>query len=330
LSSQFARVIVKAVPSPRRFLFALFVGVIAACGARTGLFVPSTDDGYEKAVGHPQDSSIEDVRSPAQPVKDALPPVVVVPPRPVSDCPDAGATLIYVVTVSNQLMSFYPPTAAFAPIGKLACTATDPAATPFSMAVDHTGVAYVVFSDGELFRVSTSTAACQRTGFTTGGTFATTFGMAYVKDNTGTGETLYVAEADLVSPSPSRLGWIDTKRFTLNIVGVVSPPVFNAELTGTGAGELFSFDAPSPNTDAAISRIDKGAARVTARSVLPGLHQGTAWAFAFWGGDFYTFTAPVSGTVVTRFRPSDGSIVQVAQLADQVVGAGVSTCAPQL
>jgi hypothetical protein len=315
-----------AVPSSRRFLCALSVGVIAACGARTGLFVPSTDGGFEEAGGYPHDSSIEDVRSPVQPAPDALPPVVVVPPRPVSDCPDAGATLIYVVTVSNELMSFYPPSATFAPIGKLACAARDPAATPFSMAVDHTGVAYVVFSDGELFRVSTSTAACQRTGFTTGGRFATTFGMAYVKDNTGTGETLYVAE----KACPSRLGWIDTKRFTLNVVGVVSPPWCNAELTGTGAGELFSFDATGPDTDAAISRIDKSAARVTARSVLPGVHQGTAWAFAFWGGDFYMFTAPVSGTVVTRFRPSDGSIGQVAQLADQVVGAGVSTCAPQL
>jgi hypothetical protein len=315
-----------AVPSPRRFLFALFVGVIAACGARTGLFVPSPDGGNEEAGGSPQDSSIEDGRSPMQPAADALPPVVVVPPRPVSDCPDAGATLIYVVTVSNELMSFYPPTAAFAPIGRLACSPTDPTATPFSMAVDHTGVAYVVFSDGELFRVSTSTAACQRTGFRTGGTFATTFGMAYVKDNAGTGETLYVADVNC----PSRLGWIDTKRYSLNVVGVVTPPLCFAELTGTGAGELFSFDATSSNADAAISRLDKIAARMTARSVLPGVHQGSAWAFAFWGGDFYTFTAPVSSTVVTRFRPSDGSIVRVAQLADRVVGAGVSTCAPQL
>jgi len=58
---------------------------------------------------------------------------------------------------------------------------------------------------------------------------------------------------------------------------------------------------------------------------------GGSWAFAFWGGDFYTFTAQDlnAGSVVTRFRPSDGSIVQVGHTAESIVGAGVSTCAPQ-
>jgi hypothetical protein len=68
---------------------------------------------------------------------------------------------------------------------------------------------------------------------------------------------------------------------------------------------------------------------VTNSSSLPGVSQGSGWAFAFWGGNFYTFTAPGGSTVVTRFDPNDGSIVQVAQTSDVIVGAGVSTCAPQ-
>jgi hypothetical protein len=47
-------------------------------------------------------------------------------------------------------------------------------------------------------------------------------------------------------------------------------------------------------------------------------------AFAFWGGDFYIF---VAGDV-WRFRPSDGSTLQIAHTDDVVVAAGVSTCAP--
>jgi hypothetical protein len=45
-------------------------------------------------------------------------------------------------------------------------------------------------------------------------------------------------------------------------------------------------------------------------------------------GDFYLFTAPGGSSIVTRFRPSDGSLVQVATLSQTIVGAGVSTCAP--
>ena len=72
--------------------------------------------------------------------------------------------------------------------------------------------------------------------------------------------------------------------------------------------------APTPSS--AIVQIDKATAQVTNSSTLADVPQGQGWAFAFWGGDFYTFTAPGSASVVTRFRPSDGSIVQVARIED--------------
>ena len=66
------------------------------------------------------------------------------------------------------------------------------------------------------------------------------------------------------------------------------------------------------------------------------MQQGRGWAFAFWGGDFYLFTCPFSGPTqsctssrVTRFRPGDKSITQVGSYRGIIVGAGVSTCAPQ-
>ena len=76
-------------------------------------------------------------------------------------------------------------------------------------------------------------------------------------------------------------------------------------------------------------KLDKATGQVTGESVLKGNPQGTAWAFAFWGGDFYTFTAPNDATVVNRFSPADGSFVTVARRTDFIVGAGVSTCAPE-
>jgi hypothetical protein len=56
---------------------------------------------------------------------------------------------------------------------------------------------------------------------------------------------------------------------------------------------------------------------------------GSAWAFAFWGGDFWLFTAPGVASRVDRYRPSDGSTVTMkSNVGFNIVGAGVSTCAP--
>jgi hypothetical protein len=317
---------------------------LAACGSRTGLLVPG--DGFESpdATGPTgEDDSGEALRDAGGDVdelKDALPPIdVSVPVDAFNSCPDAGSTLVYLVTEQFELLSFYPPSAEFTPIGTLNCPLTQAGHAPFSMAVDRTGIAYVLYDDGELFRVSTATAACRATGFRSGQSgFSTTFGMGYAHDSTGSGETLYVASGGAnVAP---RLATIDTQTFALHAVGAINPSIGSPELSGTGAGDLFAFfatrgAAPCDNfnanmvcTDSAIGQLDKTTGQVTGESVLTGNPQGTAWAFAFYGGDFYTFTAPNGGTVVNRFSPADGSLVTVARRTDRIVGAGVSTCAP--
>jgi len=337
LSNGHPRVIVHPMLGQRRLLFASVVAVIAACGSRTGLIVlpgegadaaPDVFQRHDDAAMQEEDAAEED----------ALPPIDVQPP-PIdafNDCPDAGSTLIYVITTSNTLMSFYPPTATFATIGTIACPA-QPGSEPFSMAVDRTGIAYTVFSpSGELFRVSTLTADCQPTTFQQDQQgFSTTFGMGYSKDLNDSAETLYVSSdigtgCDMTLAS--QLGSIDTTAFTLSVVGTFSPSINCAELTGTREGQLFAFYPINANNDSAIGQIDRTTAQVTNQSNLIGVKQGGGWAFAFWGGDFYTFTAPppANTTVVTRFRPSDGSITEVAQSTERVVGAGVSTCAPQM
>src|SRR5580698_8163339 len=327
----------------RAWPFALLAAVgLAACGSRTGLLVPGDGEPENNVDGSTGPSGDDDSGPPfsdAGPVSDALPPIdVTVPVDAFNDCPDAGATLIYVVSKQNELLSFYPPTATFTPIGILSCPDSDPTATPFSMAVDRTGIAYVLYSDGHLFRVSTATAACEATRFEPDQSGFTLFGMGYSHDDTDTGETLYVASGG--TQTAPALATIDTQTFALHVVGSFRPTILNAELSGTGAGDLFAFyatqgAAPCNNmaagvdcTDSAIGQIDKATGQVTAQTVLRGNAQGMAWAFAFWGGDFYTFTAPGGGTIVNRFSPADGTVVTVATRADFVVGAGVSTCAP--
>jgi hypothetical protein len=297
---------------------------VPSCGAKTGLLQPEAVDVSDAGADVPESFDAQDAQD-AQDATDAVPPIDVLPPPDVTPfCTDPSVQLIYTVTSSNELLSFEPPSATFRSIGTIRCPARS--GTPFSMAVDHAGSAYVAFSDGELFKVNVKDASCAATSYRgPGGTFLT-FGMGFARDATGSGETLFVASAS----SPPTLARIEIPALTLTSVALLDNSVSSAELTGTGAGQLFGFFADASKTDgsSSIAEIDKLTGRIAGRADFPSVRQGSGWAFAFWGGDFYMFTAPSGSSVVTRFRPADGSLAQVASWPGVIVGAGVSTCAP--
>jgi hypothetical protein len=337
--------------------FALAVLLVAACGARTGLLVPLDGDAG-RAPPPPTrmvDATVPDVYVAHDAhEEEAEPPMDVIVPRDAPNpCPDAGSTLIYTITTQNVLMSFYPPTSQFTTIGTISCPITTPNDSPFSMAVSHTGVAYVEFLSGSVFRVDTVTAACEATArVPVAGTFQSQFGMGFAAnvgldgggpDGGGDGgdavETLYIAGSPdgVLAAQPIVLGSLSLSNFDTTTVAIVTPHVFGAELTGTHGGDLFGFYTTSPtatdggNGGAAVGQIDRSTGQLLATYDLPGVDIAGGWAFGFWGGDFYLFTAPdLVDTIVQRFDPGDGSIVQVAETAGlTVVGAGVSTCAPE-
>ncbi len=305
--------------------------LIVACGSRTGLF-GSEDDSSDRlpdgGLRPGQDASLRDGDIP-----ETLPPIDATP-RDANrlDCPDAEATLVYVVTRDNELYSFLPTDGSFKFISKIACPA--PAdVTPFSMAVDRRGVAYVLFTDQRLYRVSTATGACIGTGFQPNQHGFANFGMGYATNDVGPTESLFVAgtaDPGAAGSSPG-LGRVDTNTFVLNTVSKFIPDIARAELTGTGDGRLFAFYTKGLNNGppSFIGEINTNTARVVAETPFPTVDQGNGWAFAFWGGDFYMFTAPNNaGSDVTRYRPLDNSVSVVASLPKVIVGAGVSTCAP--
>src|SRR5580700_3964607 len=108
---------------PRRALLAaqlglstcLALGAAASCGSRTGLLAePATDAATE---GAPVFDSPEEM-----PGLDTFRPDVPV----INPCPDAAATLIYVVGTSGNLYSFNPGTSpgSFTLIGTISCPGT--------------------------------------------------------------------------------------------------------------------------------------------------------------------------------------------------------------
>ncbi len=332
-----------------RLYFAVFGASIvaaAACGARTGLDVPEpprprVDAGPDVEDAGPDADAGPDVEDAGPDVIDAPDDVPVV-----NDCTDAGVTYIYVVSEQNELFAFYPPDLSLKDIGTISCPDTG---SPYSMAVDRDGIAYVVFTPtGNLYRVSTLTASCKPTAYKPGffGPNGETFGMGFSADTADPGETLYIASDDPSNggpQTPEQLGTIDVTTFQRSTVGKFSHVIGSAELTGTGDGRLYGFGVDDTQAMLSLVQIDKTNADIlsTQPLLLPGGPQALVdWAFAFWGGDFYFFTStqaqasngPNAATTIYRYTPGSTSpeLVHVLDIPGvNIDGAGVSTCAPQ-
>jgi hypothetical protein len=241
---------------------------------------------------------------------------------------------IFVISEENSLYSFNPPKLAFTFLGKLQCPTGG--ATPTSMAVDRHGIAWVRHSDGTIWRVDTRTLACEGTAFEPRAEIDPfyKFGMGFsTSSKGGSNEQLFLSDN-----GGAGLAKLDTDSLKLSFVGPYSGDLAGktSELTGTGDGKLYGFFVTAP---AQIAEISKGTGEIVNPKELPGVYAGNAWAFSFYGGDFYIYTSsegngggpPLGGggSDVTRYRPSDGSVEIVKpKVGFKIVGAGVSTCAP--
>jgi hypothetical protein len=331
----------------------------SACGSRSGLdelivILPgdggANDAGADVAAdapGPPPDGTTDgpsDAPSSLDAPVDAPPdvhrprdagPDVFIPPN----CSSPSIQYIYIFTDSNHIWSLFPQNGTVALVGTINCTSNG---TPFSMAVDRNGSAYVLYRNGAadgtsaMFHVSLRTLKCTPTSWVSPGvgTPFDTFGMGFVGDSNGLTDTLYVAGAT----SPATLGKLDLGTFAVTTVGSLGAGIDSPELSGALDGRLFAFYATGSTS--AVDQIDPASLKHLATYTFSNLPQVSGsgfggWAFGFWGGDFYLFTAPGNlpggaQSLITRYRPNDGSQTNVATLDETIVGAGVSTCAPQM
>jgi hypothetical protein len=249
----------------------------------------------------------------------------IVPP---GECSDASK-LVYVVSRENALYSFAPSTMTFTEIGTIVCP-SESDDFPFSMAVDRAGTAWVLFTDGNLFNVSTKDASCTRTTFIPSQAGFWLFGMGFVSDGPDAStDTLYISD-DI---NGDGLGKIAMPSLTTSAVGPYTGALAGqkAELTGNGNGDLYGFFLTTP---AQVASITATSGAVGTPAPLASVNVGTDWAFSFWGGAFYLYTGnstdpSQNGSAVTRYDPDDGSVTVLSSgIGFFVTGAGVSTCAP--
>jgi hypothetical protein len=254
------------------------------------------------------------------------------------DC-TVAATLVYVIDETGILYSFNPGTLKFSEIGKTNC----PGAMGLinSMAIDRSATAWVNAVDGNLYKVNTSDASCEKTDFAGGQhEFGAQFGMGFSANASGAAaETLFIDGIGALGGGGSGLATIDLGTLVLNPIGNFSGYLAgeDCELTGTGDGRLYGFfvNDPLTQTPASVAQIDKSNASILSNALLPeSVDTGTDWAFSFWGGSFYLYTAdqnvdPEDTSDVTEYDPkANATSVVLSQIGFRIVGAGVSTCAP--
>jgi hypothetical protein len=289
----------------------LTAALLEGCGARTGLALEAGDDAAG-AAGQTQGGG---GASPGKVSK--------------LGCSDASAKVIYLVSNDGRYFSFDPDAFQITPLGVLPCPAIN-GAGPFSMAVDRKATAYVVYSDGSLFRVKGEPPACEPLPFMSA-VGISTFGMGFSTDLGGPSERLFVASSGLTGGLP-RLGVIDPTTLAFSLIGSLPPDAAGLELTGTGDGRLFGFFGGTglggTSTESFFVEINKDTAQLGPKTPLPGITLGNGWAFSFWGGDFLFFTSPGLVTRINRYHSATGELTLEGTIDAEIVGAGASTCAP--
>lgn len=263
-------------------------------------------------------------------------------------CPCAPKLdLIYLLSDDRELWTYAPLSNAFTMIGPLGCPTTD---GTFSMGVGRDGKAWIqttYLEDqinqtyiGDLFLLDVNNPAnCTDPGYTPGAGGWQHFGMGFVSNSASDPcDKLYaqhwngIAGGFTEGPNDGLLGVFDPVALQVKTIG---PTNYNgAELTGTGDGRLFAF-AGAPSSK--LIEFDKATAQVLATTPFNNFPLTSAFAFAFWGGDFYFFTEgnlPYSKVTKLDYDDSDGggkALTTVNTMAPiRIVGAGVSTCAPVL
>jgi hypothetical protein len=254
----------------------------------------------------------------------------------------AESQLIYVVDDDYRLMSFNPQNAAsaFTELGTMPCSpgSSWPAwgsgtGTPFSMSVDRSARAWVLYTSGEIFFVDVRTLACQRCSFSPGASGFQLFGMGFASDTAGSeSEKLYIAGGSAGALGDGNVAMLDPSSLAIQVLGPIPDAENSPELTGTGDAKLYGYFPGTAQTF--VAELNKATGAVVQQWSLPPLN-GTvrAWAFAHWGGKFYIFVSTqilaVTHNNVLRLDPATGQTETfLAETPYTVVGAGVSTCAP--
>lgn len=202
---------------------------------------------------------------------------------------------ILVLSDDGEIWAYEPATDTFELLAGVVCPGLQ---TPYSMAVDRQGVAWILYADdGEVYRFDPGDPGpCSLAGVSAKAAGFSLFGLSFSPEDAGGCDRLFLFDYSgegpfAEAPDIGALGVFDPATEQVTHLG---PTDYDGgELAGTGDGRLFAFAGVGP---AKLIEYDKSDA--TPLSVLPldGLRKTRASAFAFHGGDAYFFTEAVEAT----------------------------------
>jgi hypothetical protein len=258
------------------------------------------------------------------------------------ECPDIEVPLddgIFVLSGDAELWKYFPMSNTFELLGDLNCPGLFN--STFSMAVDRLGFAWVQFTDGNLRKVPvTDVSMCEDAGYIPGQQGVQNFGMAFVSNSQSDAcDRIYGNTYDGLGPfaeGPNLGDFITIDPVNQQLAKLGKTNFNGAEVTGTGDGRAFVFGGNNPSKLVELDKTDGSVVDLLPLGTLE-INNG-AFAFAFFAGDFYFFTDSnndFTNSEVTHldYDDSDNNGIQdLTLLTDdaplQIVGAGVSTCAP--
>lgn len=204
---------------------------------------------------------------------------------------------IVVLSDEGELWTYTPASGAFALLRAVVCPGVD---TPYSLAVDRAGVAWIQYaSDGNLYTFDPAAPGpCAPSGVVPQAAQLTKyFGLSFAAPGPlAACDRLflfaYSGEGPFTEgPGIGALGVYDPQ--DQSIIKIGSTDYDGGELAGTGEGRLFAFAGADP---AKLIEYDQASAEALVTSPLPGLRKTRASAFAFHGGDAWFFTEAVEAS----------------------------------
>ena len=265
-------------------------------------------------------------------------------------CTSALTDAIYFIDDASKLIAFRPAavgtaTNPFSVIKTLTCPASatpvtgfTPPVVPYALSVGRDGFARVLYTSGELFRVSVADGSCSATTFmpgqNQGGTW-NLFGLAFSSSVPGSAdEQLFVAGGNGQSPGGlfgaiSLTTLLITQIGNLPVTGDTAP-----SLAGTGDAKVFAFFPGSASSS--IRQLNRATGAATGTALNPGGLGATAiaWAFAQHGGAFYLpittqDSMAVNSTIMKKVDATTGNVTTpLSSVPFNLVAGGSSTCAP--
>lgn len=237
---------------------------------------------------------------------------------PEDDCTETS-DLIYAVDKNSQNMYLFDPnTASFSLLGSLPCDDWGWEGDPGSMGVSRNGFAYVRYSGGLLYEVNVSDLSCEESRFSEHNFGA--YGMGYATDHSNTWQDqLYIANSNSIASLNVHSGEYTT----------IGNMPSQSELTGNADGELWAF-LPLEQPAQLVQVDQNNGSIVESLSVTSfSLVDLDTFAFAYWGGDFYLFVRLYGeSTNVYKVDKNGNQSLILEGSGLNIVGAGVSTCAP--